>query len=411
MMGKRVVGLAVLVLLCLMLGYGFGHRAEPQHEVAGRVATGAGTKQQVLYWYDPMKPDQHFDKPGKSPFMDMELVPMMAQSGVPTVVEGVRIDPALTQNLGVRQVTVEKGRLQPVVAATAVLSLNDRLVSIVQARAAGFVEKVYDRSPQDVLAKGDRLVDLRMPEWYGAQLEYLALRKSGETALVEAAYQRLYQLGMPPEEVGRLQRTLVPQAVFTLGTDRAGVLLELGVRAGMTLLPVQTLARINGLENLWLEVEVPQAQSFGMAVGDGAEIRFAGDSALYHGVVQAILPEVGKETRTVRARIEIPNPAGKWRPGMYADVRLFPTHGGAEQLLLPEEAVMTVGGKNRVILAEKEGHFLPLEVRIGGRGQGKVEVLDGLKEGDRVVVSGEFLIDSEASLKGVLMRMNGAVTP
>lgn len=400
----------LLILLGVALGYEWAlHRDQNTNSAMRPTQESARMPMaRILYWYDPMKPDQHFDKPGKSPFMDMDLVPMMAGSNsLAGEDDAVHIDPALVQNLGVKLAMVEKGRLHPVVRAAGLLTFNDRLVSIIQARTAGFVERVYDRAPGDVLPEGALLADIRVPEWYGAQAEYVALRKSGELNLTEAARLRLYQLGMNGDQVNRLQKTLIPQAVVTISLDRTGVLLELGAREGMTVVPGQTLARLNGLESLWLDVEIPESQGVGLAVGNAVTAQFDGASpSRYQGHISALLPELDKETRTVRVRVEIPNPHGSLRPGMFARTELGLQAGGPERWLIPEEALITMEGKSRVILAVDQGHFMPVQVQTGGHAQGKVEIIDGLKEGDRVVVSGQFLIDSEASLKGVLMRMN-----
>ena len=403
MMGKRVVGLAVLVLLCLMLGYGFGHRAEPQHEVAGRVATGAGTKQQVLYWYDPMKPDQHFDKPGKSPFMDMELVPMYGESSAAD--NGVRIDPRLLQNTGMRLATVEKGRLARGFEAVGALTFNERLVSVVQARSAGLVERVYALAPNDVIPAGVPLADLRVPDWYGAQAEYLALRQAGEAGLAAAARVRLLQLGMSDALVAQVEKTGVPKAVVTVTVPQGGVLLELGVREGMTVMPGQTLARINGIGSVWLDTEVPEAQAAGLAVGLPVSATFtAWPGRVFTGRISALLPALERDTRTLRVRTEWPNPDGTLRPGLYARVSLLKPEG-PDRLLIPSEAVIATGKRSVVIVAGDAGHFRPAEITPGREGDGKTEVLAGLQQGEQVVVSGQFLIDSEASLKGVLARM------
>lgn len=404
-----LMGAAVVVLVALGIGVGYRLAASkstgqvnPSLVIHPGVAadTSAGP---VLYWYDPMKPDQHFDKPGKSPFMDMELMPMYG--GESTADNGVRIDPRLTQNIGVRLATVEKGRLARGLETVGTITFNERLVTVVQARTGGLVERVYARAPNDMIPAGAALADLRVPDWYGAQIEYLALQQSGEAALADAARIRLLQLGMTEDLVARVEKSGSAQAVVTVTAPQSGVLLELGVREGMTVMPGQTLARINGIDSVWLDAEVPEAQAAGLAVGQPVSAMFtAWPEHPLTGRISALLPTLERDTRTLRVRMEWLNPNGTLRPGMYARVNLQKTEG-PDRLLIPSEAVIATGKRNVVIVAGDAGHFRPAEVTVGRENGGKTEILTGLQQGERVVVSGQFLIDSEASLKGVLARM------
>ncbi len=396
-MGWLVLGALMLGALGVVTGY----------ELAKRDSTGAQgaapLERKILYWYDPMKPEQHFDKPGKSPFMDMDLVPMMDEGNA--VDNGVRIDSRLVQNTGVRLAIVEKGRLATGLEVVGALTFNERLVTVVQARTGGLVERVYGHAPNDVIAAGAPLADLRVPDWYGAQAEYLALRAAGETALAEAARMRLLQLGMSESQVVQVEKRGAPQAVVTVTAPQGGVLLELGVREGMTVMPGLTLARINGIDSVWLEAEVPEAQVAGLAVGQPVSATFtAWPERRWTGRISALLPVLERDVRTLRVRTEWANPDGRLRPGLYARVTLQKT-AGAAQLLIPSEAVIATGKRNVVIVAGDAGHFHPAEVIVGHEGEGKVEILEGLQQGEQIVVSGQFMIDSEASLKGVLARM------
>lgn len=402
-MGWTVLGALVLVVLGAVTGYEFA-RKEPAGDHGAAPAA-----PRILYWYDPMKPEQHFDKPGKSPFMDMDLVPMADEGSAAD--NGVRIDPRLLQNTGVRYATAEKGRLARGIEVVGTLVFDERRVAIVQARTGGLVERVYGRAPNDVILAGAPLADLRVPDWYGAQAEYLALRGSGESALAEAARTRLLQLGMNESQVAQMEKRGVPQAVVTVAAPRSGVLLELGVREGMTVMPGQTLARINGIDNVWLEAEVPEAQVAGLSVGQPVSATFtAWPGRHWTGRISALLPALERDVRTLRVRTEWANPDGQLRPGMYARIALQKA-AGPERLLIPTEAVIATGKRNVVIVAEGAGRFRPADVIVGGEGDGRVEILDGLQQGDQVVVSGQFLIDSEASLKGVLARMEKTGEP
>ncbi len=403
MNSKQAVVMGAAAVVLVALGAGAGYRLAASRATTGQGPVADASTRPVLYWYDPMKPDQHFDKPGKSPFMDMELVPMVG--GESTADNSVRIDPRLTQNIGVRLATVERGQLARGLEAVGTLTFNERLVTVVQARTGGLVERVYARAPNDVIPAGAALADLRVPDWYGAQTEYLALRGSGEAALADAARIRLLQLGMTDALVARVEKSGAPQAVVTVTAPQGGVLLELGVREGMTVMPGQTLARINGIGSVWLDAEVPEAQAAGLAVGQPVLATFTTwPGRTFAGRITVLLPALERDTRTLHVRMEWPNPNGTLRPGMYAQVTLQET-GGPDRLLIPSEAVIATGKRSVVIVAGDAGHFRPAEVTVGRESGGKTEILAGLQQGEQIVVSGQFLIDSEASLKGVLARM------
>ncbi len=405
---KQTILMATTVTALLALGAGAGYQfaATRPTAIVEKMPRTEASGRSVLYWYDPMKPDQHFDKPGKSPFLDMELEPMYA--GENTVDSGVRIDSRLTQNTGVKLAKIEKGQLTRELDVVGILTYNDRLVTVVQARTGGLVERVYARAPNDVISAGAALADLRVPEWYGAQMEYLSLRQSGDTQLTSAARMRLLQLGMSESLVAQAEKSGSPQAVVTLTAPQGGVLLELNLREGMTILPGQTLARINGLNSVWLDAEVPEAQAAGLAVGQPVSATFTTwPERMFTGQVRALLPTLEQDSHTLQVRTEWSNSEGKLRPGMYAQVHLQKALG-PDSLLIPSEAIIATGKRNVVIVAGDDGHFRPAEVTVGHENSGKTEILSGLQAGEQIVVSGQFLIDSEANLKGVLARMEKA---
>jgi Cu(I)/Ag(I) efflux system membrane fusion protein len=383
-------------------GYGIA-RLSTRPAAAPPVA-GAAVKP-ALYWYDPMVPAQHFDKAGKSPFMDMQLVPRYADEAPGGA--GVRIDPAAIQSLGVRLATVQRGDFAQTVEVTGVLDFNQRDVAIVQARSAGFVQRVYGRAPGDVVAAGAPIADVLVPAWGGAQSEYLAVRQTGDAALEAAAVQRLRLLGMPEALIAEVGRTGRVRNIVTISTPVAGAIQTLDVRQGMTVAAGQTLAQVAGLSSVWLNAQVPEALAGQVRVGQAAQARFAAfPSDSFAGRVTAILPTAQMESRTLQVRIELANRGGRLRPGMFATVRL----GGETHpaLFVPSEAVIRTGRRDLVMLAGDGGRFQAVEVKIGREDQGRTEVLAGLGEGQKVVASGQFLIDAEASLSGLQARPLGA---
>lgn len=405
----RTVALIGAGALLAALGTGAGWWVARREVPAAAAATPAApaVERRVLYWYDPMVPNQHFEQPGKSPFMDMALVPKYADEA--GAGEGsVQIDPRLRQNLGMRSAVVEEGTLAGGgQRLPAVLGYNGRAAAVVQARAAGFVERVYGHAPLDVLAPGAPLVDLLLPEWAAAQREYLAVRATGDAHLARAARERLRLLGMPEDSIARIERSGEPETVVTVAAPIGGVLTELGVRAGMRVDAGATLARIDGIDPVWLTAAVAEAQAAGLSPGATVAARLAAfPGEIFGGRVTALLPEVHAETRTLRLRVELANTDGRLRPGMYATLDITP-EGGRRALLVPSEALIRTGRRTLVLLAESAGAFRPVEVVAGREADGKTEVLEGLAAGQRVVVSGQFLIDSEASLRASGERMAG----
>ena len=192
---NKRLGVAMGALLLVGVGVGAGIVVAPRLDGAGgETAEGAGERE-ILYWYDPMVPNERYPGPGKSS-MNMDTIPKYADEGGSSATPGVRIDPALAQNLGVRYATARRGDLEGDLSATAIIGYNERDIAVVQSRADGFVQRVYNRAPGDVVAAGAPLVDLLIPSWGGAQTEYLAVRRTGNTPLIQAARQRLVLLGM-----------------------------------------------------------------------------------------------------------------------------------------------------------------------------------------------------------------------
>ena len=387
-----------LVVAALALGVAAGWWAGQPRDT-GMAPSVAASAPKALYWYDPMFPQQKFDKPGKSPFMDMQLVAQYADDKADA--QTLRVDPGQTENLGVRLATVSRGMLATRVMASGVLGFNERDVAVVQARTPGFVERGYNLAPGDVLKPDAALADVLVPEWAAAQEEFLALKRVGDSALLAAARQRLRLTGMPPALIAQVERSGKVQPVLTVTSPVGGVLQTLNVRQGMTLALGETLAQVNGLGSVWLTVAVPEAQAAAVAPGQTVEARlpaFAGE--VFKGTVSTILPQTNADSRTLQVRVELANPGARLRPGLTAQVSL---EQGIDQhvLWVPGEAVIRTGHQALVMLAEEGGHYRPVEVRIGPENDGQTAILQGLQEGQQVVSSGQFLLDSEASLKGL----------
>ncbi len=370
---------------------------------------GLSNDRKVLYWHDPMVPGQKFDKPGKSPFMDMQLVPVYADGGGD---EGkVTISPRLQQNLGVRTVELTWGALKPAVEAVGSVAYNERDVALVQARTNGYVEKLHVRAPLDPVKRGQPLAELYAPEWVAAQEEYLTVRrmaaKSAAIApLLDGARQRMRLAGMTDDHIRLVETTGEVQPRLSVTAPIGGVVAELYAREGMTVMSGAPLFRINGLGTVWVNAEVNEAQAGMVRAGNAVASRTpALPGEVFRGRVNAILPEVNPATRTLKARVELNNRDGRLLPGMFVRVDFAPA-ARKEALLVPTEAVIQTGTRTVVIVAEGDGRFAPVEVELGMEANGQSEIRKGLQTGQRVVVSGQFLLDSEASLKATTGRMS-----
>ena len=379
---------------------------------AGDVDPRTGKK--VLYYHDPMMPGNKFDKPAKSPFMDMMLVPVYADSDAGSEGAGskVSVSPRIQQNLGVRTAVVTEGMLSPQVAAVGSIAFNERDQVIVQARATAYVERLQVRATLDRVVKGQALAGLYVPDWIAAQEEFLSVRRMQGTdlaPLVDGARQRMRQVGMSDAQIALVDSSGRTQPRITLVAPIGGVVTELMAREGMTVAPGATLFRINGLSTVWANAEVPESQSALLRPGTKVQARSpAAPGAVFEGKVQAILPEVNQTTRTLKARVELANANGALVPGMFVQMQ-FMDMRHEKALLVPTEAIIQTGKRTLAMLAEQgdnSGRFRPVDVEIGIESGGQTEVKRGLQLGQRVVVSSQFLIDSEASLKGIEARLN-----
>ncbi len=393
-----VVSLALL-LGALSLGYWWGQsRSKPVEPVAGKAAP---AEREALYWYDPMVPDQHFDQPGKSPFMDMQLVPKYADAATEG---GINVASGVRQNLGIRSAVVALGNLASSVRVPGTIDWDLRNERVVSARVDSIVDRLYIKAPYTAVRAGQPLASILAPTWSTALAEARALNSAESAAaraLRSASRERLRALGVPAGAGAGAGRG----GSITLTSPVDGVVSEIGVREGESTPAGTLLFRINGTATVWLEASVPQAGVAGIAAGTPAEATVdAIPGRTFRGVVATLLPQVDMGSRTQRARIVLENPEGLLAPGMFAQISLQPSEG-VEHPLVPSDALIGSGKLARVIVLGKNDKFQPVLVQPGRSSGGFTEILSGLEGGERIVVSGQFLIDSEANLSGALERL------
>jgi Cu(I)/Ag(I) efflux system membrane fusion protein len=412
------VGLAAVGVLSaggygvFRLGMSYGMRPNGGGSLA--MDSGAGTLKagdidpqtgkRVLYWQDPMVPGRRFDRPGKSPFMNMMLVPVYENGDGEN---GVAVSSRMQQNLGVRTAEVVREMMTLRVEVAGNVAFNERDQVVVEARAPAFVERLHVRATLDHVEAEQALVDLYVPEWVAAQEELLSLKQmrgSDLEVIVDAARQRMRQAGMTDAQIRLVEESGAAQPHIMLRAPIGGVLVELAAREGMTVMPGETLFRINGLAMVWVDAAVPERQAAALRAGMGAEARVSAlPGEVFRGTVQAILPEVDPATRTIKARVELENSDGRLAPGMFVAVA-FNTDA-VERLTVPTEAVIRTGRRTVVVVVDDDRMFHAAEVETGLEANGRTEIRSGLEAGQRVVASGQFLIDSEANLGATSMRM------
>ncbi|MFP7301462.1 efflux RND transporter periplasmic adaptor subunit [Klebsiella pasteurii] len=396
---------ALAIALAAASGYWLGSRNAPTSSADG-AQTETGRK--VLYWYDPMAPGTRFDKPGKSPFMDMDLVPRYADEGAGEEAGGVQISARQQQNLGVRTADVARRTLAQKLSAFGTVAIDERSVETVPALASGLIEKLYVNASQQFVKKNEALAELWIPQWAAAQQEYLAVRQLGDSGLTAAARGRLQLQFMPDAIIRSVERSGKPQTRITVRAPHDGYVSKLDVRTGAQVTATQPLFELASLDPVWIVIDYPQSQASLLRVG--SQVTAASSSwpgTTFQGTVSELLPDLEATTRTLKARVVLNNPQHQLKPGMYLNVELAEAEQGREVLTIPEEALIATGTSNRVLIADGEGHFRPVEVTAGRTQDGLVEVTSGLEEGQKVVTSGQFLIDSEASLRSALPQMAG----
>lgn len=288
-------GFALAILIAASGGYYLGQRGT---NAASEQSSANGRK--ILYYYDPMFPNQKFDRPGKSPFMDMQLVAKYADepASQSNGLAGVSIDPSAMQNLGIRVVEAKMGSLPSMLTINGSIDFNQRDVAIVQARSGGFVSRVYARAPGDVVRAGAPIADVQLPEWAGAQIEFLSVRRLGKPDLTAAARQRLRLLGMSDAQISSVERSGRTNGTITITSPISGVIQTLDARAGVTLGQGQTIAQVTGIDTVWLNAAVPEAQAASIKIGQRATaILTAFPGEAFGGRIAAILPTAQGDIR------------------------------------------------------------------------------------------------------------------
>jgi multidrug efflux pump subunit AcrA (membrane-fusion protein) len=426
---RQTLSTAALVIAALVAGFwvrglvseappGEVHVAETRSGEAGPCPGGAVP----LYWKAPMDPTYVRDAPGKSP-MGMDLVPECPSTGEPE--EGViRISSATVQNMGVRTAVAETRDLSRTIRALGRVSYDERRVAHAHLKIRGWVEKLYVDFVGQEVRHGDPLLEIYSPELVATQEELLLAARykdvtakspfddvhAGGRALFEATKRRMQLWDVPERDIQRLLRSGEITKNLTLYSHTSGVVTELGVRAGMEVGPNMNLYTIADLSELWVLADVYEYELPWIELGQKGTVTLSylpGET--FTGTVTYISPFLDPKTRTAEVRLEIPNPEGALKPGMFGDILIegTPQRGAT---VVPSEAVIRSGQRSIAIVALGNGRFEPREVELGlDSGSGWQQILAGVSPGEKIVVSGQFLIDSESRLQEAVQKLLGTV--
>lgn len=366
-------------------------------------AFSADDEKDILYWVAPMDANYRRDNPGKSP-MGMALVPVYKNGGGSVVT----ISPEVIQNLGVRTTKAELTRLWRGIDTVGYINYDESKVSHIHLRTEGWIENLYVKSEGERVKKGDRLLDLYSPELVNVQEEFVTALSSGHKGLIRASKERLAALGVSSKQIKQLQKDKIIKQLVSVYAPQDGVVSVLSVREGMFVNPSQKIMVLGDLSSVWLLAEIFERQIQWVETGQSAEVRLSFiPGKVWHGKVEYIYPSLDPKTRTLKARLRFENPGERLKPNMYANVKIF---GGAKNdtIVIPLEGLIRTGREERIIIALGDGRFEARDVVAGIESGDFVEILSGIDAGEDIVISGQFLIDSEASMRASLSRMSKA---
>lgn len=364
----------------------------------------ASADSEILYWVAPMDPTYRRDEPGLSP-MGMELVPVYADSDSGDDESDLRIDPAVANNIGVRTDVVRRTDFSREVRAVGYVRPIDASTVAINVRAEGWIETLPVSATGDRVRAGDTLFTLYSPAIATAQGEFLQAQRTGRTALISASRSRLRALGLSSAQVDALTARGTVQDRLPVYTSHSGVVTELSVREGQYVRPGDPIMTIADLTDIWVVLDVFEHHASDARPGQPVLVTTASlPERQWRGEIEYVYPTVDPQTRTIRVRSRIANRDGDLRPGMFVNAVLSaePRTG---VLSVPREAVITTARSQRVIVLTGGDRFVPARVETGMEAGGRMEILSGLSEGETIVVSGQFLLDSEASLQGAMLRM------
>lgn len=418
---KTVLIVVFPVTLALGAGYWWGQQESGVRDQASEkspAAAGQKPERKILYYRNPMGLPDTSPTPKKDA-MGMDYVPVYTGDEP----EGPQIKISLdkVQKLGVKTETAALRELIHMIRAVGTIQADERRLHTVTPRFEGWIQKLLVNTTGQSVLRGDALMEIYSPDLVTAQEEYLIAWKglhsvkdiapeiqASMNQLMQSALQRLRNWDISEQELRRLQQEGAARQTLTLRAPVNGIVMEKMAVQGIRIMPGEPLYQIADLSSVWLLANVFE-QDLGMIhPGQSARIMInAYPEKVFNGKVAFIYPELAMETRTAKVRIELPNTQGFLKPAMYASVELVVPHSQAKVLTISESAVLDSGARQIVLVQRGEGLYEPREVKLGMRADGYVEVIEGVREGEQVVVSANFLIDAESNLKAALGAFGG----
>ncbi len=397
----------VALLVGGALGYGANHFLSERSHDTGDMPAGNTSSDEPLYWVAPMDPNYQRDQPGKSP-MGMDLIPVFADGSADANKPGtVTIDPAVENNLGVKTTLIEREPLSPRIETVGYVAFDESLLWQTNVRVTGWVEKLYVNAIGDSVRKGDTLFSLYSPELVKAQEELFSAYQTDRRGLVKGATERLMTLGLQTQQIDAIKRNGKVSQNIEIKAPADGVIASLNIREGGYLSPAQTVISAGPLHHVWVDAEVFERQSHWVTAGSKARMTLdALPGREWVGEVDYVYPILDAKTRTLRVRLKYDNPNGELKPNMFANITLQPSSVD-EVLTAPASSVIRSGGMTRVVLSEGDGKYRSVRIEVGREAGEKIEILQGLEQGDRIVTSAHFMLDSESSQSADLSRING----
>ncbi len=410
---KKVFLILLLLLLGGIMGAG-GLYMTSRHgrEASAPAEGGAGKKgRKILYYKAPMDPSYISEKPGKSP-MGMDLIPVY-EGEEDTMEPGtVKIDPVTIQNMGVRTAKVRRMRLEKTIRTVGRITYDEKKVYHIHTKIDGWVEKLYFDFTGQKVNRGDTLLEFYSPKLISAEEELLLARKMAarmkevrRTSLVDLSRRRLELWDVPEDQIREIEETGKAKRTLRILSPVTGIIVDKPVVEGMYVQPGRNLFTIADISTVWAYADIYEYELPWVRLGQGVDMTLASyPGKVFHGHVSFIYPFVEPKTRTIRVRVEFDNPDFRLKPDMYADMTLRAVVS-RRAVAVPKEAVLLSGKRSVVILSRGNGKFRPQDVVLGAETDDYYEVRSGLKPGDTVVTSAQFLIDSESSLKEAVSKM------
>lgn len=410
---KLLAGAIFIVIAGLSVGIGISIAPQLQDYLTQHLGDSMVAKASIAkapdanepkYWVAPMDPNYRRDGPGKSP-MGMDLVPVYEDSGEQLPAGTVKINPAVVHNLGVRTALVEHDSLDENISTIATVKFDERQLQVVHSRVSGWIKSLTVRADGDEVERYQRLYDIYSPELIAAQEELLIALNAGESGMRAASIEKLKNLGVSQGSINHLIKNRKIISNITVYAPASGVVSDLGVGQGAYVTPNTRIMSISGMDPIWVEGEVFESDLHKLRLG--AEVAVSSESIpgrSWLGSIDYIHPQIDAKSRTAKIRVIIKNPDKSLLANMYVRI-LINTSSPDKTLAVAQEAVIRTGSMERVVLVTAEGNYKSVKVRTGRRASKKVEILEGLEEGDKVVISAQFLIDSESSISSDFMRM------